>query len=65
MNKNIKNWKEIIELFDTIDNIIIQPNLKEIRVQGTKNSKFKDNYSSYINKEVAKAVYEKIKAVII
>lgn len=63
-NDNIKNWKDIVIKFDVIEDVIIQPNGKSIRVRGTKDGKFADVYTDYNNKEVAKAAFEKITAFI-
>ena len=57
-----KNWKDIVQSFDDIDDIIIQPNGKSIRVRGTVKGKYADMYVDYNNKEAAEGVFKNIKA---
>ena len=57
-----KNWKDIVQSFDKIEDIIIQPNGKSLRVRGKVKGKFADMYVDYNNKEVAQEVYNKIKS---
>lgn len=59
-NDNIKNWKDIVNKFDTIDDVTIQPNGKSLRVRGKKDGKFADVYTDYNNKEAAKGVHDKV-----
>lgn len=56
----MKNFKEIVEHFDTIDDVIIQPNGTSIRVRGTKHNDFADAYIDYTHKEVAQEVAKKV-----
>lgn len=59
-----KNWKDIVTSFDEVTEIIIQPNGKSLRIRGTKDNNGADMYVDFNNKEVAKEVYEKVKATI-
>ena len=61
-NDNIKNWKDIVNKFDVIEDAILQPNGKSIRVRGKKDGKFADVYTDYKNSEVAKEVLKKVQA---
>jgi hypothetical protein len=63
-NDNIKNWKDIVNKFDIIEDAILQPNGKSIRVRGKKDGKFADVYTDYKNSEVAKEVLKKVQAFI-
>lgn len=56
----MKNFKIIVNEFDKIDDVIIQPNGKSVRVRGSKDGKFTDCYVDYAHKEVAQEVAEKI-----
>jgi hypothetical protein len=58
------NWKDIVNLFDKIDDAIIEPNGTTIRVRGTKNGKFADTYQDYSDKKIAKEVLKKVQAFI-
>lgn len=56
------SWKEIVEKFDVIEDAIIQPDGKSIRVRGTKNNKFADAYVEYKNSKVAEEVHKRVSA---
>jgi len=58
------NYNDIVKSFDKIEDAVIEPDGKTIRVRGTKNSKFQDIYSQYKNKEVAKEVIKKVQNLI-
>jgi len=57
-----KNWKEIVESFTKITEVIIQPNKKSLRLRGFVDKNQADMYIDYKNAETAKEVYEKVKA---
>ena len=63
-NDNIKNWKDIVNKFDEIEDAIIQPNRKSIRVRGTKDGKFADVYTDYSDEKIAKEVLKKVQSFI-
>ena len=51
-------YLDIVDLFDVIEDVIIQPDGKSIRVRGKANGEFMDFYQSYnyikVTNEVAK-----------
>lgn len=52
--------KDIMKMFDKIDDVIIQPNGKSVRVRGEKDGEFADVYVNYSSKEGAEAVYKEL-----
>lgn len=55
-----RKWKDIVNSFDKIEDVIIQPNGKSIRVRGTKRGKFADVYADYTYPQVAQEVFKKV-----
>lgn len=53
-------YLEIVDLFDVIDDVIVQPDGKTIRVRGKKNGEFADYYQSYNYMKVAKEVAKRL-----
>jgi len=54
------SYQDIVKKFDEIEDVIIQPDGKSIRVRGTKNNKFADFYETYSNKKIATEIFKKI-----
>lgn len=54
------NWKEIIDRFDIIEDVITQPNNISLRIRGKKDGKFADVYVDYKSKEAAAEVFKKV-----
>lgn len=52
--------KDIKKEFDSIDDCIIQPNGKSLRVRGKKDGKFHDMYVTYSSKEGAEAAHKEM-----
>lgn len=55
------SYLDIVNDFDLIEDVIVQPDKMSIRVRGKKNDKFHDFYKTYQNKKVANIVAQKIK----
>lgn len=58
------NWKDIVNKFDEIEDAILQPNGKSIRVRGTKDGKFADAYEDYSDTKIAKEVLKRVQSFI-
>jgi len=54
------NYKDIVNLFDSIEDVFVLPNGTSIIVKGTKNNDLGDIYVNYKDSTVAKEVVKKI-----
>ena len=54
-------YLEIVDLFDVIDDVIVQRDGKTVRVRGKKDCEFADYYQSYSYTKVAKEVAKRLK----
>lgn len=54
-------YLDIVDLFDVIEDVIIQPDGKSIRVRGKKDGQFADYYQSYNYVKVTKEVAKRLK----
>ena len=54
-------YLDIVDLFDVIEDVIIQPDGKSIRVRGKKDGQFTDYYQSYNYVKVTKEVAKRLK----
>ena len=54
-------YLDIVNEFDLVEDVIVQPDGLSIRVRGKKDGDFHDFYKTYQNKKTARCVFEKIK----
>jgi hypothetical protein len=56
-------YDEIVSRFDTIEDVIIEPDGKTIRTRGKKDGKFADVYTTCKTSKIAKDIFAKIDSV--